>query len=107
MPPDSPRTARSKPACRSWPRMNSPMTRRATSVSIASSVGSSKAAGAVMACGRARRSRGGATAEADRVRLLLAGRDIETRLREGVARQVVAEAGALVDDPLELALLEL
>ena len=43
MPPDSPSTARSKPAWRSWPRMNSAMTRRATSVSIASSAGSSKA----------------------------------------------------------------
>ena len=34
MPPDSPRTSRSKPAWRSWPRMNSAMTRRATSVSM-------------------------------------------------------------------------
>ncbi len=48
MPPESPSTARSKPACRSCPRMNSSMIRRATSVSIASSVGSSNAAGAVI-----------------------------------------------------------
>ena len=45
MPPDSPRTARSKPAWRSWPRMNSAMTRRATSVSMASSAGSSNGHG--------------------------------------------------------------
>jgi hypothetical protein len=44
IPPDSPSTRRSKPACSSWPRMNSAMTRRATSVSIASSTGSSNGA---------------------------------------------------------------
>ena len=42
MPPDSPSRARSKPAWRSWFRMKSTVTRRATSVSIASSGGSSK-----------------------------------------------------------------
>ena len=44
-----PQDRRSKPAWRSWPRMNSPMTRRATSVSMASSVGSSKAGRAAAA----------------------------------------------------------
>src|SRR6476469_9001366 len=107
MPPDSPRTARSKPACRSWPRMNSPMTRRATSVSMASSVGSSKAAGAVMAGGRPTRSRGRTASEPDRVWRLLPGRDVKSRLRERIAGQVTGEPRALVEDALELALLEL
>src|SRR3990170_252577 len=44
MPPDSPRSARSKPAWRSWARTNSPMMRRAVAESMASSSGNSKAA---------------------------------------------------------------
>ena len=54
--PTGPRTARSNPAWRSWPRMNSLMTRRATSVSIASSSGSSNSGPAppATAAGRVR-----------------------------------------------------
>ena len=89
IPPDSPTSARSKPAWRSWPRMNSPMTRRATSVSIASSVGSSNVA---LGHGRTRRDR---------------RRDVEPGLGALLGRRIGGQAGPLGDDPVELADLEL
>ena len=105
MPPDRPSTARSKPAWRSWPRMNSPMTRRATSVSIASSVGSSNATGLVIAASRRRRPRpGGSRSDA-------APRSPGATSRPGSAPGSLvvscARPGPLGDDPAQLADLEL
>ena len=86
--PTGPRTARSKPAWRSWPRMNSPMTRRATSVSIASSAGSSNGSAG----------RPPVTAVADRRRGTPIGRSIGSagrrRRGRGSAPSSAVESGA-------------
>ncbi len=70
--------------------MNSTMTRRATSVSIASSAGSSNVA--LVTCARSRR--------AD-------WRDVEAGLGAVVGGRIGRQAGPLGDDPVELADLEL
>ena len=109
IPPDSPSTRRSKPACSSWPRMNSAMTRRATSVSMASSDGSSKAASRrALGHGHAPRSRArgprspcvpnpigspGASAAATS----------KPGLGAGVGCRIGGQAGPLGDDPVQLA----
>ena len=98
--------------------MNSAMTRRATSVSIASSVGSSNGASTagagarsapvtVMPLGRA-----AADARAWISKPIgsdggSAGDEVETRLGAALGRRVVGQAGPLGHDPAQLADLEL
>src|SRR5438034_3683659 len=120
IPPESASTQRSKPAWRSWPRMKPAMTLRATSVSIASSSGSSNRGRPAASTGRGRAAvmtRGSTPPRAQTDRLVGGAlgtrigpwrrRDIEPRFRAGIRRRVGRQPGALGDDPSELARLQL
>ena len=87
--------------------MNSPITRRATFVSIASSSGSSNRA---LAVGRGEDARSPAAppaAEPDRLAGGIARRDVEPGLGQVVGGRVGCQPGALGHDPGQLADLEL
>ena len=76
------------------------MIRRATSVSIASSVGSSKAGGSAVIEPASLRNPIG-------LRRPVARRDVEAGLGTGIAGRVAGQTGPLGDDPRQLADLEL
>src|SRR5919107_4865613 len=90
--------------------MNWPMTRRATSVSIASSSGSSNrtdpspAATALMTTSGSSDDLG---SEPDRLPLRIARGGIEAGLRSGIGRGIGRQPRPLADDPAQLANLEL